>query len=298
VPLSQIRGAAAADLDRVDTLWKESAAAQRVDAVADRAEIAGYIARNLIDVGESGGNIVAARATHFYDKPVGWQMNVEIFTADPEAERNMLQDSIHQAGGNADVKLVHYKRGRGEPVELTDLGFNRGPAYMRMDRPNLNKVEGGVLPKGFTLTSYAEGRFSDTDWRQTYDDAFANESGFIPLSQRTWESFFVAPGFDPNLFLMAVATDSGKPAAIVLCRIKRYQDNRLQPVGLVEVVGTRPSYRGRHVATEVTTIALRRLAYRKAGSGSVRAETTNSSVGIYHRLGFADAYIEDVWEYR
>src|SRR5207248_6626450 len=140
--------ATAADIEQVETLWRQSAVSKRVDAVPDRRDIADFVGRRLIEVGESDGRTIAARSLHYFDKPVGYQMNIQIFTADADAERSLLQDSIGVARAHPEVKLVHYWRGRGEPVDIGDLGFSRGPAFVRMDRPNMDKLDAAVLPKG------------------------------------------------------------------------------------------------------------------------------------------------------
>jgi ribosomal protein S18 acetylase RimI-like enzyme len=292
-----IREAGNADLGSIDLLWRSSAEVGRTDSPPNRDDLAALINRRQLMVAESDQReVVGALASVRFDSSAGAQLNVHIFTGVAEVERELLGFVREQVGELGGFRGVHYYRGRGEPVAIEDLGFARGPAFSRMDRPELDGA-GGVMPSGFRMSSLADSRHPDRVWRETYDEAFSTTWGFMPFSEEMWQNSLKAPGFDPQLWLIAEA-DNGEAAALVLSRIKTYQDTRHQPVGNVEVVCTRPEFRGRHVATELMAIALRRLRHHGARSASVRFEVGNPSEHIYGRLGFATAYTEDVWELR
>lgn len=292
-----IREARDADLASIDLLWRASAEVGRTDCPPNRDDLAALINRRQLMVAESDQRkVVGALASARFDSSAGAQLNVHIFTGVAEVERELLGFVREQVGQLGGFRGVHFYRGRGEPVAIEDLGFARGRAFSRMDRPELDGA-GGVMPSGFRMSSLADSRHPDSVWRETYDEAFSTTWGFMPFSEEMWQNALKAPGFDPQLWLIAEA-DDGEAAALVLSRIKTYQDTRHQPVGNVEVVCTRPKFRGKHVATELMALNLRRLRHHGARSASVRFEVGKPSEHIYSRLGFAIAYTEDIWKLR
>ena len=102
----------------------------------------------------------------------------------------------------------------------------------------------------------------------------------------------------PELELMA-ADSAGKPAAITLCEIEKYEvDLRPQPVGLVGSVGTLPAHRRRGLARWLVTESLARLKAAGAATASLYVDGKNEhrAPDLYSDLGFEVTFDTTVWE--
>jgi ribosomal protein S18 acetylase RimI-like enzyme len=98
---------------------------------------------------------------------------------------------------------------------------------------------------------------------------------------------------------MAVTAGSSEPAAVTLCQLETYgEDRRPQPVGLVSSVGTVPEHRRRGLATWLVAESLLRLENAGARVASLYVDGLNETRAFdaYRKLGFELAFETEVWE--
>jgi len=193
---------------------------------------------------------------------------------------------------------VQVWRGRGHADGLERTGLARARRFWRMDRPNLLAVPALPLAEGYRLVDAGSGEFGQEAWLDAYDRAFAEHWRHSPGRLEVLQGRRAAPGFKPELELMAVAPD-GRPAAVVISGLEEYEEDwRPQPVGLVGIVGTLPGHRRRGLAAALTAEALRRLRAAGARSSSlyVDAQNPTRAYDVYRRLGYEVGFEDEVWE--
>jgi ribosomal protein S18 acetylase RimI-like enzyme len=183
-------------------------------------------------------------------------------------------------------------RGRGHSDGLVALGFELVRPWWRMDRSLAIKPPAPSPVAGYRLM---DGTSAPRDkWAETHNVSFADHWRFTPRDQ---EELTTGP---PELRLMALAPD-GSPAALTLSQIVSYTaDPRLQPVGMINSVGTLPEHRRRGLATWLVAEALARLHKAGARHASlyVDGESPTRAFDVYERLGFRLAFETEVWEAR
>jgi ribosomal protein S18 acetylase RimI-like enzyme len=182
--------------------------------------------------------------------------------------------------------------GPGRKDVLQAVGLEKVRPWWRMDRtlsvvpPTPQKVAGYELLDA--------SRLPEGVWADMHNRSFADHWRFSPRSEDE-----LMAGKQPGLCLMAVVAGSREPAALTLCHVETYpNDRRAQPVGLISSVGTLPEQRRRGLASWLVAEGLGRL--RKAGARHASLYVDGMSefraFDAYRRLGFDLAFETEVWE--
>jgi len=131
-------------------------------------------------------------------------------------------------------------------------------------------------------------------WADMHNRSFADHWRFSPRSEDE-----LMTGKEPGLCLMAVVAGSRDPAALTLCQVETYTDDRRpQPVGLISSVGTLPEHRRRGLARWLVAEGLRRLRMAGARHASLYVDGMSQfrAFDTYRKLGFELAFETEVWE--
>jgi ribosomal protein S18 acetylase RimI-like enzyme len=239
------------------------------------------------------GSIEGAVLVSSRPAPIGTIAVIEASTTSgrPELSADLTRWGLGLAkAAGATTALVW--RGRGHSDGLDRLGLELVRQWWRMDRKLATEPPAPPAVAGYELrdgTSAPRHR-----WAETHNLAFADHWRFVPRDE---DELTAAP---PELRLMALAQD-GAPVALTLCQIVNYTgDRRLQPVGIVNSVGTLPAHRRRGLATWLVAEALVRLHRAGARHASlyVDGQSPTRAFDVYEKVGFKLAFETEVWEAR
>lgn len=187
-------------------------------------------------------------------------------------------------------------RVRGQGQGLAEEGFAVVRPFWRMDRAGLDSIADAPLPDGYRMATQEDGAIPDETWLAAFNGSFADHWRHSDVPLEAWDRR--RGGRDPGLSLMALRDD--EPAAVVRGAVDEFAGGeRLQPVGVVEKLGTLPPHRRRGLGAALTTELLRRLRQRGAASASLYVDGLNPSGAprLYRRLHFELGLELDVWEY-
>jgi mycothiol synthase len=169
---------------------------------------------------------------------------------------------------------------------LSRLGFTRtdDPAMLFFTRSLTDPIPTPVLPDGFSVRSLAG--------ESEYEDRVAMHCEVWHPSRVTVEAYRrlrTAPGYDPDLDLVAVAPDGTFAAYAILWHDPENGTGEFEPVG------ARPAYRGRGLTKAVLVEGLRRLRDRGADLAIVYTpESSEPARRLYESVGFR---VVNRWQY-
>ncbi len=227
-------------------------------------------------------------------RPWGTALQASIAAPDAAVRRRLLGWAVTAAGEQGAPRLGLWLE-KGRTDWLANQGFHLARPFWRMDRPHLDAVPEPSLPAGFQLVSRDQAILPEDAWFEARNASFADHWSFSEDTRDTFERR--REGGD--LGLQVIALDpSGVPAAIAISSVAALGDERPQPVGYVEEVGTLPAFRRRGLALALTAEALRRLGARGARSASLNVDALNPTraYDVYRRLGFEVGREYEVWE--
>ncbi|HEX6351063.1 MAG TPA: GNAT family N-acetyltransferase [Candidatus Dormibacteraeota bacterium] len=245
---------------------------------------------------EQDGEIVGGVLVFDRPLPEGTLARAEII-AGPELLVPLADWGIALSRASA-AWAVQVWRGRGHTAGLERTGLARVRGFWRMDRPNLLAIPAPPVPDGYRLLDATAAEIGEDTWLDTFESAFTEHWRHSPERLESIRRRRSAPGFNPELELMAVSAE-GQPAALVISSLEEYEeDRRPQPVGLVGIVGTVPDHRRRGLAAGLTAEALRRLRAAGARSSSlyVDAQNPTRAYDVYRSLGYEVGFEDEVWE--
>lgn len=182
-------------------------------------------------------------------------------------------------------------RGRGTAEWLSGAGLQPVRPWWRMDRSLAAPLPPLVPVAGYRLLDSAS--VPSGAWVDTFNGSFADHWRH---TARTADELQL--GRWPDLELM-VADSAGKPAALTLCEMVKYEvDRRPQPVGIVGSVGTLPAHRRRGLARWLVAESLARLKAAGAVTASLYVDGKNEqrAADLYSKLGFEVTFDTTVWE--
>jgi ribosomal protein S18 acetylase RimI-like enzyme len=188
----------------------------------------------------------------------------ERHAADPGATEARLTISVSEA----DAALID---------RLAAHGFARtDDPPMRFHRQSLaGPLPESVLPEGYTVRAVRE---DELEQRVEIHREVWHPSKFTLAGYRQLRA---APGYDPELDIVAVAPD-GTLAAYAIC-----WHDAVNRSGEFEPVGTREAFRGRGLAKAVLLETMRRLQARECETAYVIAdESREPSCRLYLSAGF------------
>jgi GNAT superfamily N-acetyltransferase len=294
-----MRPGRAADLGALANLWREEVRSGRRDSVPEEADLRRLLAHfdwearsRVVEgapQGVAGAVLVSSRPT-----PRGTVGRVDPAAAGADAEELMHELvrwglQLCRASG---ATMVQVWVGPGHKQALRRLGLEMTRPWWRMDRslaadlPRSTPVAGYDLLDGLSLPHGI--------WADMHNRTFADHWSFTARSEAE-----LMNGKSPELCLMAVAAGTGERAALTLCQLETYaEDRRPQPVGVVSSVGTLPEHRRRGLATWLVTEGLHRLHAAGAPQASlyVDGKSQTRAFDVYRKLGFDLAFVAEVWE--
>jgi ribosomal protein S18 acetylase RimI-like enzyme len=294
-----MRAGRASDLPVLAELWSTEVRDGRRDSIPRLVELQRVLAQfdweaqsRVVDdgpAGMAGAVVVTSRTT-----PGGTFARIDPAAAGKEPARVMCElvrwgVGLARAAGAASAQVWV---GPGNRDVLQACGLDMVRSWWRMDRtltiepPPPEKVAGYALMDASQLPPRV--------WADMHNRSFADHWRFSPRSEDE-----LMAGKQPGLCLMAVVDGSRDPAALTLCQVETYTDDRRpQPVGLISSVGTLPEHRRRGLATWLVAEGLCRL--RKAGAGHASLYVDGMSqfraFDTYRKLGFELAFETEVWE--
>ncbi len=294
-----LRPGRASDLDALVQLWREEVRVGSRDSVPQEDDLRRLLTHfdwearsRVIDAdkpGIAGAVLVSSRANS----------RGTVARIDPASAGTNADEAMHeivrwglQLSRASGATMVQVWVGQGHNEVLRRLGLEMARPWWRMDRsltadlPPSTPVAGYRLQDGLTLRRGI--------WADMHNRTFADHWSFTARSEAE-----LMTGKAPELCLMAVTADTGEPAALTLCQVESYTDDRRpQPVGMVSSVGTLPEHRRRGLATWMVTEALRRLRAAGAREASlyVDGQSQTRAFEAYRKLGFDLAFVAEVWE--
>ena len=146
---------------------------------------------------------------------------------------------------------------------------------------------GGLRPRAFV---------HGEDDERVYEaqmDAFADHWEFHRTAYAEWSHWAFSPPFDPSLWFLV--EDGDEVAAVCLCSPRRGDEPGL---GWVNVLGVRPSWRRRGLATALLLHAFHELRGRgceRVGLG-VDAENVTGAVALYEGVGMRQVRRSEIYE--
>lgn len=293
-----MRPGRAADLPALVELWRSEVREGRRDSAPLEPQVQGMLAQfdwearaRLVEDG--AGSAAGAVLVTSRDSPDGTVARIEpAVAADSlDAMRDLVSWGL-QLSRAAGAAAAQVWVGPGQSAVLASLGLEMVRPWWRMDRTLAGELPAPVPVAGYALldgSSVPKG-----SWALMHNRSFADHWRFSPRSEEE-----LMTGKLPELCLMAVTATSGAPAALALCQVETYrEDRRPQPVGLVSSVGTVPEHRRRGLATWLVAEGLRRLRIAGARHCSLYVDGLNETRAFdaYRKLGFALAFETEVWE--
>jgi mycothiol synthase len=172
-------------------------------------------------------------------------------------------------------------------ASLSTFGFTPIRVFLRMVRKLDDDLPVPSPPSGYQIRPVA-GLDELDAWVDLFNAAFADHWNHIPLTSEEHRIQLGRAHYRQDLDLVVVAPD-GTLAAFCSCAIKDHDDGRRE--AWIDLVGTRPAYRRRGLASAVIAAgltALRAHGPTEAKLG-VDAESPTSATALYESLGFAVA---------
>jgi len=294
-----MRPGRATDLGALVQLWRDEVRAGRRDSVPQEADLRRLLAhfdweaRSRVMAGDApgiaGAVLVSSRPT-----PQGTVARIDPASAATQSEQVMHELvrwalQLSRASGAATVQVWV---GPGHNAVLRRLGLEMTRPWWRMDRSLTGELPPSTPVAGYGLQDGSS--LPDGIWADMHNRTFADHWSFASRSEGELMS-----GKSPELCLMAVANGTGEPAALTICQLETYaEDRRPQPIGMVSSVGTLPEHRRRGLATWMVAESLHRLYAAGANEASlyVDGRSQTRAFDVYRKLGFELAFEAEVWE--
>jgi ribosomal protein S18 acetylase RimI-like enzyme len=294
-----MRAGRASDLPALAKLWSSEAREGRRDSVPPLVELQRVLAQfdweaqsRVVDdgpAGLAGAVIVTSRTTI-----EGTFARIDPAAAGKEDAR-VLRELVRwgiglaRAAGAASAQVWV---GPGNRDVLQACGLEMVRPWWRMDRTLSIGPPPPEIVAGYELMDASQ--LPPGVWADMHNRSFADHWRFSPRSEDE-----LMTGKQPGLCLMAVVAGSRDRAALTLCQVETYVDDRRpQPVGLISSVGTLPEHRRRGLASWLLAEGLRRLKLAGASHASLYVDGMSQfrAFDAYRKLGFEVAFETEVWE--
>ena len=294
-----MRAGRASDLPVLAELWSAEVREGRRDSIPRLVELQRVLAQfdweaqsRVVDdgpAGMAGAIVVTSRTT-----PAGTFARIDPAAAGEEPAR-VLRELVRWGIGlarAAGATSAQVWVGPGNRDVLQACGLDMVRSWWRMDRSLTIELPPPEMVAGYELMDASQ--LPPGIWAGMHNRSFADHWRFSPRSEGE-----LMTGKEPGLCLMAVVDGSREPAALTLCQVETYTDDRRpQPVGLISSVGTLPEHRRRGLATWLVAEGLRRLRQSGARHASLYVDGMSQfrAFDTYRKLGFELAFETEVWE--
>jgi len=170
-----------------------------------------------------------------------------------------------------------------------DLGFRRERMLWQLRRPltasELPDLFAPELPEGIVLRGFRPGR-DDEEWLALNARAFAEHPEQGRWTADDLRARMAEPWFDPDGFLLAVSTETGRLVGFHWTKVHDTPGGR--PIGEVYVLGVDPDAHRGGLGRALTTAGLTHLRSRGLDRVMLYVDDTNAAaMALYQRLGFA-----------
>lgn len=197
---------------------------------------------------------------------------------------------------------VHERRFPGRPLEIS-LGSVEGNAaahelfrnegftplrwYFGMSRPEGAPTGPDRAPEGLEFAPYADLPLEES--RLVHNEAFADHFHFTPQSAETWAAWNGRDAISKELSFLLRDERTSEPAGYI---VASSSEAEFAATGVRDIhfnlIGTRPAYRRRGVASALIAHAVRAsrgLGFQTA-SLNVDAQNPTGALGVYEKSGF------------
>jgi mycothiol synthase len=224
------------------------------------------------------------------------RFDIDARTLEPEVAKLMVDAAEAEARRRSDhPRLRGFAQGDDAAARAVFVG-NDGWRAIRHSFQMQIDFDGELpepeWPKGLTLRNLREGE-EERVW-EAANDAFADHWDFHPRPFDEWIAFHKEPHrFDPSLWWLV--EDGDELAAV---SINSWHASGDPTFGWVHVLGTRPPWRRRGLATALLLHSFRDFRVRGAtrvGLG-VDGENTTGAVRLYESVGMHVARRNDIYE--
>lgn len=191
--------------------------------------------------------------------------------------------AIAQSAGLAQTSVHHFPRTTNhKAVEtLIAAGYVHVRTHYIMEAHMTEPPPAPQWPAGIALRTFGPNEDGDAFY-EAGEAAFEDSWNRPPSTKERWLQPTLAENFDPTLWFLPYAEDSGQIAALCLCSV-------VAGVGEVDVLGVRRSWRRqglglaalRHAFGELWRRGVRKVVL------TVDAESPTGAPRLYHRAGFA-----------
>jgi mycothiol synthase len=231
----------------------------------------------------------------FREDPDGLEPFMSWIVADPVHQSAVLADLLEwdvahaAARGGRSLRHLAYRNDTAYRDLLLAHGFRRVRSMWTMHR-SLDGVEPvGKPPEGIRISTLHD----DADEHMLFEaeqEAFREHFGFVPEAYAEWrQRHFEEGDAEYEHWLLALEDD------VIVGFLREVTGGEVAQVG---VLGTRPAWRGRGVATALLRTSFARIA--AAGHREVTlwvdSENETGAVGVYESVGMRPIVIDDTYE--
>jgi mycothiol synthase len=193
--------------------------------------------------------------------------------------------ALHHPGLKLGVDVHKAEKIAGVPELARSLGFAPVRYYQGMVHP-LSDLRPVVLPEGPRIEAWSEQ--NDEDFRFVRNEAYADHWGTVPMPADLWQNKITNQTFRPAASFL-VREAGGEPVSVL---VTMHWEADTEYTGIRDahfmLIGTRPEYRKRGLASGLIGHALRAVAdqgYDQA-SLSVDSESAAGAPRILEKAGF------------
>jgi mycothiol synthase len=163
---------------------------------------------------------------------------------------------------------------------MRSQGFVPGRYYQRMEHP---LAPLGEVPEGLRIEAWSEQ--NDEDFRFVRNEAYADHWGTVPMPADLWQNKITNQTFRPDISFLLRDAD-GEPVGLL---VTMHWEADAEATGIRDahfmLIGTRPEYRKRGVASALISYALRAVAEQGYDQASLQVDS-ESAAEIFEKAGF------------
>jgi mycothiol synthase len=290
----EVRDARIEEAPAIRALIEEHALAAFGEPELSEEELRSWFTRPnlLIQVAERDGRLVGYLDVN---ADGDGRFNVDARTLEPEVAPVLVAAAEEYARGRAGAAVLHGDV-RGDQPVLCDTFEARGwrpiRHFFQMRIELDDEIPEPVWPEGLTPRNFRPGE--EERVYEAHMDAFADHWDFRRQPLEEWRPHTVEHhNFDPALWWLV--EDADELAAVSLNSWRRSGDPQF---GWIEILGVRPAWRKRGLATALLRHSFRDFRARGAtrvGLG-VDGENTTGAVRLYERVGMRPVRRTDTYK--
>jgi mycothiol synthase len=168
----------------------------------------------------------------------------------------------------------------GVPELMRSQGFVPARYYQRMEHP-LEPL--GEVSEGLCIEAWTEQ--NDEDFRFVRNEAYADHWGTVPMPADLWQNKITNQTFRPDVSFLLRNAD-GEPAGLL---VTMHWEADTEATGIRDahfmLIGTRPEYRKRGVASALISRALRAAVEQGYDQASLQVDSEGAAE-VFEKAGF------------